>query len=253
VCNDREWLPFERNRKDAPHGRKRFAFAELSDKGRYLIGTLGLFDGLQEAFDVLMNGYWRSVLQDLGGVPEEKEVEPRKRLIQTLRKRVGQASGPLTFASDDQLDRLAREAIRAGRMIGRERRQVSYGDLHERWTAICDAYVDQHPAADKSDVEDFYRDDRWLDRSIQLLCQREVLFQGREWRCGSCYNRNWVSIDELGRTLACGICGREEAAPVSGHWHFRGNPFLLEAFRDHGTEAAVYALWRLADRARQSF
>jgi hypothetical protein len=62
-----------------------------------------------------------------------------------------------------------------------------------------------------------------------------------------------VSIDELGRTLICGICGREEAAPVAGHWQFRGNPFLMKAFRDHGTEAAVFALWRLADRARQSF
>jgi hypothetical protein len=253
VCNDREWLPFDRKRKDAPHGRMRFAFAELSDKGRYLIGTLGLFDNLHEAFDVLMSRYWRSVLQDLGGVPEEKEVGPRDRLIQTLRKRVGQASGPLTFASDDQLDRLAREAMRAGRMIGRERRHVTYGELHERWTALCDAYFAKHPAGAKSDAEDYYRDHRWLDQSIQLLCQREVLFQGREWRCRSCYNRNWVSIDELGRTLICGICGREEAAPVAGHWQFRGNPFLLEAFRDHGTEAAVYALWRLADRARQSF
>jgi len=58
VCNDFEWPPFDSNRKDAPHGRLRFAYAEPSDKGRYLLGALGLFENIPNAFDVLMHGYW---------------------------------------------------------------------------------------------------------------------------------------------------------------------------------------------------
>lgn len=40
LCSDTEWLPFERFRKDAPHGRRRYRFADLSDKGRYQDSTL---------------------------------------------------------------------------------------------------------------------------------------------------------------------------------------------------------------------
>ena len=44
-----------------------------------------------------------------------------------------------------------------------------------------------------------------------------------------------------------------DPAPVTGDWQFCANPFLIEAYRDHGTEALVWALWQLWDRSRQSF
>lgn len=40
---------------------------------------------------------------------------------------------------------------------------------------------------------------------------------------------------------------------MSGDWHFRADPFLLEAYREHGVEAVVYSLWRLLQKARLSF
>ena len=40
LCSDTEWLPFERFRKDAPHGRRRYRFADLYDQGRYQDSTL---------------------------------------------------------------------------------------------------------------------------------------------------------------------------------------------------------------------
>jgi len=82
------------------------------------------------------------------------------------------------------------------------------------------------------------------------LCQHELLFQGREWQCHTCYNRNWVA---LGRSMTCEVCGRVELAPVSGDWHFRANPFVLEAYSEHNTEVPVWALWILYERARNSF
>ena len=61
ICNSVEWHAFEQGRKDAPHGRPRFAYAAPSDKGRYLLGVLGRFETLPEAFGFLMHGYWREV------------------------------------------------------------------------------------------------------------------------------------------------------------------------------------------------
>lgn len=253
ICNDWEWVPFDRDREAGPHGRLRFAAAELSDKGRYLTGVLQLFDRVPDAFSVLMDGYWRDVFHHLGGVPTDSELEKQQKLLQVLRRRTGQMDGPLNFAGDDQLNRLARESLRAGRMIAKEKRFIQYGQLLRRWEEVVEAYIRRHPSPGKDDLDDRIRDVRYLDESVQHLCQHEVLFQGREWRCRSCYNRNWVGVDELGRTLSCSVCGRDEPAPVSGSWQFCINPFILEAYRDHGIEAVVWALWRLLYRSKSSF
>lgn len=253
VCGDREWFPFDLDRKDAPTARRRFAYAELSDKGRYLIGVLGLFDTLSDTFGVLMDGFWREELQLLGGVPAEKANALREALIKKLRRRLGQPNGPLQFSTDEEIERLASEALRAGRMLGRERTYVPYHKLKQRWSAVAEAFLAAHPHSGDKDDDDYYRDEVRLSRSVQFLCQREVLFQGRDWRCRSCFNRNWISIEALTRTMTCSVCRREEPAPVGGDWQFRPNPFLIEAYRDHGTEALVWALWRLWGRSQRSF
>jgi hypothetical protein len=252
ICSDWEWMPFDSGRGDAPRGRPRFANAEYSDKGRYLIGVLQLFESLPDAFSVLMHGYWRGVLHHLRGAATGSEEQKRAELLRVLRKRVGK-HGPLTFADDDQLHWLAREALRAGRMIAREPRYIPYAELNLRWKTDVEAYLTAHPSHGTNDSDARFRNVRNLDRSVQYLCQREALFQGREWRCRSCYNRNWVGINDLNSTLACSVCRRSEPAPVSGDWQFRLNPFVLEAYRDHGIEAAIWALWTLSDRSRNSF
>jgi hypothetical protein len=239
ICNEFEWQPFDRNRKDAPHGRPRFYHAEPSDKGRYLLGVLGLFDSLPQAFDVLMNRFWRNILHRLGASPGDKNSELPARLVTTLRKRLKQQSGALIFETQEQQERLGREALQIARSFRKNARYISYNAIQAKFFG------------DRTDPDD--GDEINLAKSVQHLCQCEVLFQGREWRCQTCFNRNWVGIDALGRTLTCEVCGRLEPAPVSGAWHFRVNPFVLEAYSEHGTEGPVWALWRLSRRARNSF
>src|SRR5262249_41070206 len=94
---------------------------------------------IPDAFDVLMNGYWRDVLISLGAVPVEKNTGLRGELINTLRKRLRRPKGDLTFSSGTELDRLARESIRFGRMAGKSDRFIDYATLHERWKALLDA------------------------------------------------------------------------------------------------------------------
>jgi hypothetical protein len=249
---DFEWFPFQRLREGAPTGRQRYRFVELSDKGQYLLAVLERFESLPDAFSVLMNGYWRDVLLRLGAVPAEKNVALREELITTLRRRLGRPSGELKFGTDDEVRKLAREAIRFGRKVQREERYVRYDQLFKLWAKMLRQFLDENPSPDGSD-DDFYRNRRHLDRSIQHLCKAEILFQGREWQCRHCFNRNWITIDSIGRVLQCNVCKRSVPAPVSGNWHFRGNEFVVEAYRDHGVEAVIYGLWQLSERARTSF
>jgi len=150
------------------------------------------------------------------------------------------------------LQRLAREAIRFGRKVQHEDRHVRYQWLLRLWLETLHRFFAQHPDGDK-DSDEFYRNKRHLDHSIQHLCQTEILFQGREWQCRHCYNRNWVTIGNMLSTLKCDVCGRPEPAPVSGDWHFRANEFVIDAYREHGVEAVIFALWQLSERARSSF
>ena len=251
ICNNAEWSPFDHHREDAPRGRLRFAYAEPSDKGRYLLGVLGLFETLPKAFGVLMHGYWRDVLLGFGAVPAEKDPELLGKVDKMVRRRLGQL--PVTLRTDEDVDRVARIAVQSGRMTAREMRYRSYGWLLDRWQTMVEEFLAAHPSPGESGDDSHYRDTKRLDEILQYLCQREVLYQGREWRCRSCYNLNWVSIAGLSKTLRCSICGREEAAPVSGDWQFKANPFVVAAYRDHGTEAVVWALWRLWERSRRSF
>jgi hypothetical protein len=251
LCIDPEWSPFERG-KDSPRGERRYASAEPSDKGRYLLAVLEHFETLPDAFEVLMNGYWRDVLKDLGAVPVEKNIGLRNELIKTLRKRLGRPKGDLAFSTATELDRLARESIRFGRMAGKSGRFVDYGTLHKRWKALLDADLEADTHLTEEDKA-HYRNSSYLDRSIQHLCQRQILFQGREWQCRSCFNRNWTTVDAMRGTLECQICRQTEPAPVSGDWHFRANSFVLEAYREQGVEAVIWALWRLWYSAQDSF
>jgi hypothetical protein len=253
ISNEIEWHPFDRSRQSAPQGRQRFGFSEISDKGRYLLGVLQLFDSLPEAFEVLMDGFWRDLLQDLGASRVEDRPDLTTQFLTILRKRLRQDTGPLHFESDDELNRLAREALRVAGMFRKARAFVTYGNLKERWDATIEKWLAQHPMQQAGDDDTYYRDEARLARSVQYLCRREVLFQGREWQCRTCFNRNWVGIDALGRDMTCEVCGRREAAPVSGDWHFRANSFLTNAYREHGTEALLWSLWQLSDRARESF
>jgi hypothetical protein len=216
LCIDTEWSPFERG-KDSPRGGRRYAYAEPSDKGRYLLAVLEHFETLPDAFDVLMNGYWRDVLIDLGAVPVEKNIGLRNELIKTLRRRLGRPKGDLAFSTATELDRLARESIRFGRMAGKSDRFVDYGTLHKRWKALLDADLE----ADTHLTEEHkahYRNSSYLDRSIQHLCQRQILFQGREWQCRSCFNRNWTTVDVMLGTLECQICRQphQRQCPATG-------------------------------------
>ena len=251
LCNRFEWVPFEGYGDAVPHGRKRLQYIALSDKGRYLLGVTQLFDSLEQAFQVLFHSFWRETIHLLGAAPINRNDELVQQLNTTLAKRLGAPQGDWILSTEEQRQKVAREALKIAASIKGNQRYSRYSKLHKTWKALVEKEIVEHPVDDASTFEEIYGDYR-LDQSIQLLCSRDVLFQGREWRCHTCYNRNWVGIDAIGKTMQCEVCGTREPAPVAGDWHFRLNPFLIDAYRQHGSEVALWVLWRLHEQARRS-
>src|SRR5262249_42237873 len=106
----------------------------------------------------------------------------------------------------------------SGGWPGKSDRFIDYGTLHDRWKALLDADLEAARHLSEADKA-HYSNKSDLDRSIQHLCQRQILFQGREWQCRRCFNRNWTTVDDMRGTLECQICKQTEPAPVSGDWH----------------------------------
>lgn len=253
ICNSREWRAFDYKREDAPTGRKRFAYCEPSDKGRYLLGVLQLFDSIPAAFEVLMNKYWKDIFLELGAVTPEKNDKLISDMTKVIRRKLGQPAGDILIKGSDRLETVARELLRSGRKLQREMRFIKYEQLKSKWLGLVEEYLQETPKPAGDDDEPYIRNVNRFDRSIQYLCQNELLFQGRDWKCTNCFNDNWVTIDDLTKTIKCVVCGDEKPAPVSGDWHFKGNSFVIEAYRDHGVEPVIWALWHLSEISNSSF
>ncbi|MGJ8530264.1 hypothetical protein [Maritalea sp.] len=226
--------------------------AKYSDKGRYLLGTLQHFNSLPDAFETLMNNFWREALHKLGADPSHLDDQLEADFQNVLSKRLG-ANGKEWVVSDERSRQtVVREALRLVSQLKRPDRFIQYAKLLKRFNDLVAAFLNKHPHMQEGNRDELLSS-RELDASIQYLCERKVLFQGHEWQCRNCYNRNWVSIDDLSGAMTCNVCQIKALPPVSGGWQFKASGFLVEAYSDHGTEPAIWALWQLAERAQRSF
>lgn len=223
-----------------------------SDKGRYLLGTLQHFQSLPDAFNTLMHDFWREMLRNLGADPSRIDDELEARLATLISKRLRAPDGNWEVTGERERQVVVREALKLASQIKRPARFIRYDRLNELYNRLLSKFVDENPHVRERGSDDVVSEDE-LDASIQYLCDRKVLFQGHEWQCRNCFNRNWVSIDELAHVMKCNVCQSVASPPVSECWHFRASSFIIAAFSDHGTEPAIWALWKLSERARASF
>ncbi|MEQ8368042.1 MAG: hypothetical protein RIB61_15190 [Roseicyclus sp.] len=226
--------------------------AKYSDKGRYLLGTLQHFGNLPDAFQTLMHGFWREGLRRLGANPSHLDDELEARFQKIMARRLGATDGEWEVSSQEDRQKVAKEALRIASQLRRPERFVQYDTLASRYSDLVEKFIEENPHVKEGPVEEYLSAGE-LDASIQYLCERKILFQGHEWQCQNCFNRNWVSIDDLSSVMTCNVCQNEEPPPVSGGWQFKASGFFVEAYSDHGTEPAIWALWQLAERATASF
>jgi hypothetical protein len=244
------WPPFRRFDKwENPQGP--FAWARPSAKGRYLIGTLRMFGGLQEAGAVLLHSYWRSVFEELGGAIGTARREQVKDLI---KKKVRAVTTPPGAWDDATWERMASLVVSEAYQVRIPQQSLSYDELvkkHEPFLEKEKEILKEHKVQEPEE---------WMARAIRSLrygvqdrCAQKVLFQGYQWRCDVCFNTNWNDLGALEPELFCSICGASEPAPVDRPWSFQLNGFLKDAMREHGLIALVWCLITLEGRAQETF
>ncbi|GAB5445487.1 MAG: hypothetical protein Gyms2KO_03600 [Gymnodinialimonas sp.] len=225
---------------------------KYSDKGRYLLGALQHFNNLPDAFQTLMHDFWRETLRRLGANPSHVDDQLEADFQKIMAKRLRANSEEWEVSCQQDRQTVSREALRLAAQIRRPERFMRYDKLSALYKDMVAKFIEENPHLKDSRAEEYLSAEE-LDASIQYLCERKILFQGHEWKCRNCFNRNWVSIDDLSTAMECNVCQNEALPPVSGGWQFKASGFFVEAYSDHGTEPAVWALWQLAERAKASF
>ena len=242
----RDWPPA--SRKDwqrlisGPYG-----WTRPSDKGRYLLGALELFGGLQETGSALLHPYYRTVFAKLGGAVGAERHGDIKR---TLKKRFRSE----TISNEDDWDRLAKLVSQEAQRVRMPSRVLSLDDLSCEFEPFLEKerkQLEEHRVENPD--EWLIHAKRSLPESIMWLCSRSVLYQGYELRCSRCFHLNWKPIRELQPEVTCEVCGTGQIVPVNKPWDFRLNGFLREGLKEHGLLALVWCLIKLEQRARETF
>lgn len=242
----RDWPPASRKDRQklisGPYGRTR-----PSDKGRYLLGALELFGGMQEAGSVLLHPYWKTVFARLGGAVAAERHDDIKR---TLKKRFRSR----TISSDDEWDRLGKLVSQEAQRVRIPSQTLSFDDLSREFEPFLEKEREQlREHRVEAPDEWLVHSKRSLPESVMWLCSRSVLYQGYELRCPRCLHPNWKAIGELQPEVTCEVCGTGQIVPVDRPWDFRLNGFLREGLKEHGLLALVWCLIRLERRARETF
>lgn len=242
----RDWPPASRTDRDTlPSGP--YSWSRPSDKGRYLIGALRLFGGLQNAGAVLLHSYWKGVFDELGGAIGSARHDAIKR---TLKKRLSMGM----IRGEDAWDRLAKLVAHEAHQARLPLRVLNFNDLlmrHDPFVEKERKILEEHKT---ENPEEWIADARAsLPRSVKWLCAQSVLYQGYEWRCPTCYHSNWNPITALRPESTCEVCGTNQISPVDKPWDFQLNGFIREALKEHGLLALVWCLVKLESRVRDTF
>lgn len=253
IVSKHEWTPFDSSVVNPVSYREKFDDVVISDKGRYFQGFMHNFSSLSEAGQVLFHVFWHKVFSEFGAsegyITESAILKVSKRIERRL-----QNSGGEDFLKDEASRHdFSKRCLSIAVNVAREKKFISWKRMCEIWEECWENFIEKNPqflsSANEMKDEDFQS----LEHSTQFLCQKNLLFQGQNWSCKACNHKNWISIENLKSTLICEICGNEKPASISSEWKFRINEFILDAMRQHGTNALVWSLIRLFNRAENSF
>jgi hypothetical protein len=223
-----------------------------SNEGRYLSGVLGLTGGMLAARRFLLHPFLRKMFTRMGGTPELPAglVQEAERRVQRL------AQNAPEFNLEDEHDRrvLAGMIVHAARSVSRPREAVKYDDLAEEWRNDRREFWERTPMQGADADVDWDKEEALsLDRCLQELRHRELIYQGYRWVCQRCHHRNWLDIGNLAPDLGCAVCKHTTRLPVHFSWMFKPNDFLIESLRDHSVLSLVWALTALREESRTSF
>jgi|GEM_PF-3253033 len=226
-----------------------FRDSRRGDKGRYLIGVIQLFGGLDGAIRAISSHFWRSRFLEMAA--PNKNATSLEGIVEKLRARF-HTNGGLNVDTEEDWLRLAGCTQTVAQELRKPEEVTTVAKLKKYWDQELNSVRLAQPGVIKEgETNEAFIDE--LTESLQLLRDLGVFAQGYMWRCRSCGHKNWVGMHELAQSISCEICRRAEGIPVQFDWHFQLNEFLATSLREHDTLSLIWALGELRMKAKNCF
>lgn len=213
---------------------------ETSDAGLQLEGLIGLFGGLWSAGRAFEDPFWRDVLTELAGRPEDMRTRQVNAVAAALSEEVNKGGGQLSSA---QVATAAERIAEKGWRSEPGQRSIVLDKVPARYNK----FVAEH-AKQRGGQSYFSPDTKFESEArneLEVLIQRAALLQGIQIRCDLCFTNFWRHVDNLRRELACPGCLSTIAFPANPDWSVRLNELVAGAIRERGVIPVLHALYYL--------
>lgn len=220
---------------------------EPSDKGQYYRGIATLFGGLEAAGRFYQHHFWREILEWASGRSREEDSRPIRAIagrLQAIQPLLAQAGAGDTAALED----LARFVLAEAAQQRLQDRDLTFKDFHDRMNKEFEAYSKAHPDRRKP-----LRETEELVRSLEVLTQAAVFFQGTRLQCPHCLSTFWYAAGDLDQYVQCQGCRGRIPLQVRAVWSYRLNPLVRNGVALHGAGPVLAAIADLSQRARSFF
>ncbi|MEW6740085.1 MAG: hypothetical protein ACOYU2_04680 [Nitrospirota bacterium] len=233
-----------------------FEFSRLSEKGRYLNGVLGLFRGLNNAFDMISCTYWRNIFTELSDPNrlKDKDIADETEIIKKLKRKLNTDDNKsVAISSAEDWRHIARVVLLQSKKLRKPRNIIYLKKLSSKWCENIERFIVQNPQQINDDEGIIKEWQENLESSLQSLCSSGIFAQGYQWSCKKCGHKNWVSVDRLALTLECNVCRNKTQVPVNFDWSFYLNEFFSASVREHGILPVIWALGTINYQSKDSF
>lgn len=226
-----------------------YRWYNISDKGRYLQGMLGMFGSLSNLEHVLSKHFWRQQFKSMATPAQDQHTE----VVTYLKRRMRANHGILLINEEAQWGNLADHVIQKATTLRVPREVTRYQRLLDAWQVELGAAIDADPQLQGRRDEILAEAPDDLKESLSFLFEYGVLYRGHRWTCRHCSHRNWVGVEALKNIMICEVCRQDHQLPVDVALDFRLNEFFSTCLREHDTVSVASALCALRQKSNGSF
>ncbi|HDR9761022.1 TPA: hypothetical protein ACK3Q6_002245 [Burkholderia cepacia] len=226
-----------------------YQYVDLSDKGRYLAGLLGMFGSLNDIEHTMNMRFWRRQFYSMAAPANNQHAE----VVALLKNRLKARTGPLLIEDDEGWDRLADHVVRNASRLKVPRLRTRYDRLLKLWIGELNEAIALDANLMERQEEITAEAPGELKSSLAYLVDRRIFYRGHEWVCRNCSHRNWVNVRNLDDKMRCDVCGSDHFLPVDVAMDFRLNEFFATCLREHDTLTVACILVALRKESEAFF
>ncbi len=234
--------------------KKEYNFqTSVSDKGRYLQGIVGLFDGLAGALHSCRDPYWKRMFETLSLSNPASDKTKKDAILGKLKNTLLKSLPTNKHEREEELEWLSNYILDTSKQHGKSGTEENFDFLYREKIKLISEYLKAQNKSTKISkvMLKQHRDNLFQD--VTTLVNNNILVTGLKPHCTSCGHSNWLNVEEIKQKVKCRGCGYIFDLKIEMNWLYKLNSLLESGVRQHGLLPVILTLGEMYDDARSSF